>query len=209
MAIDILPVQALAESPISPTSTLGPYRRVDYARLPDEPRCELIYGRFYLSPSPRALHQIAAQLLWRRLDDIALRIGGIAFMAPLDTVLADHTVVQPDILYISPQRIAIVGQWIEGAPDLVIEVLSPGTARRDRSEKLRAYAELGVSEYWMADWMERQIDFMVNRDGKFHVVLPLDGVYRSEVLPGIELDLADFWDDFERRIPPSARSGKS
>jgi hypothetical protein len=61
----------------------------------------------------------------------------------------------------------------------------------------------------MADWTERQIDFLVNRDGKFHVALPLDGVYRSEVLPGIELDLADFWDDFERRIPPSARSGKS
>ncbi|HEV7517367.1 MAG TPA: Uma2 family endonuclease [Thermoanaerobaculia bacterium] len=209
MAIDILPVQALAESPISPTSTLGPYRRVDYGRLPDEPRCELIYGRFYLSPSPRPLHQIVAQLLWRRLDDIAVRIGGIAFMAPLDTILADHTVVQPDLLYISPQRISIVGKGIEGAPDLVVEVLSPGTARRDRSEKLRAYAELGVREYWMADWAEHQIEFLVNRDGQFQVALPLDGIYRSAVLPEIELDLADFWQAVESRIPPTARPDQS
>jgi Uma2 family endonuclease len=205
MAIDVLPIQALSESPISPDSAIGPYRRADYARLPDEPRCELVYGKFYLSPSPTLLHQIVVRRLCRRLEDIADPLGGVVSAAPLDTILSDHTVVQPDILYISPERLSIAGKWIEGAPDLVVEVLSPGTARYDCSEKLRAYAELGVREYWIADANERKIEFLVNRDGQFHVVLPRDGIYRSEVLPEIGLDLADFWDDVERRTPPGAR----
>jgi Uma2 family endonuclease len=201
MAIDVLPVEALAESPFSPASTLGPFRRADYARLPDEPRCELIYGRFYLSPSPTSLHQIIVSLLWRRLDDIASKSGGTAFVSPLDTALSDHTVVQPDILYVTPERKSIVRERIEGAPDLVVEVRSPATARRDRGEKLRAYAEFGVREYWLVDPPARQIDFLVNRDGRFQVDLPLDEVYRSEVLPEIELDLAGFWNEVERRMP--------
>jgi Uma2 family endonuclease len=207
--LDVLPVEALAGSPVSPSSTLGPYRRADYARLPDEPRCELIYGRFYLSPSPTPLHQLLVRLLSRRLEDVADRTGGMAFFAPLDTALSDHTVVQPDVLYLTKERISAVRERIEGAPDLVVEVLSPGTARRDRGEKLRAYAELGVREYWIADWAERQIDFVANQDGQFQFVLPLDGVYRSETLPGIELDLTDLWEEFERRVPPGLRSDQT
>jgi Uma2 family endonuclease len=204
MALDVLPVEPLAESPASPASTLGPYRRTDYARLPDEPRCELIYGRFYLSPSPTPLHQIVVFLLWRRLEDIASQSGGIALGAPLDTALAEHTVVQPDILYVTAERSSIVCERIEGAPDLVVEVLSPSTARRDRGEKLRAYAELGVREYWIADSAARHIELLVNRDGQFQVVMPLDGVYRSPVLSEIALDLVDFWDEVERRTPSSS-----
>lgn len=208
MAIDVLPVQALSESPITPASTLGPYRRADYERLPDEPRCELIYGRFYLSPSPTPLHQLLVRLLSKRLGAIADRTDNLLFFAPLDTALSDHTVVQPDLLYIAKERKEIVGDRVEGAPDLVVEVLSPGTARYDHSEKLRAYAELGVREYWIANGAEREVEFLVNREGRFQVVSPRDGVYRSEVLPEIELDLTDFWDEVERRTPPGARPEK-
>src|SRR5436305_14562476 len=101
MAIDVLPIQALSESPVTPASTLGPYRRADYERLPDEPRCELIYGRFYLSPSPTPLHQLLVRLLSQRLGAIADSVHDLLFFAPLDTELSDHTVVQPDILYIT------------------------------------------------------------------------------------------------------------
>ena len=204
MPLDLLPVEPLAESPVSPASELGPYRRADYARLPDEPRCELLYGRFYLSPSPTSLHQIVVFLLWRRLEEIASQSGGSALGAPLATALADHTVVQPDILYVTAERSAIVRERIEGAPDLVVEVLSPKTARRDRGEKLRAYAELGVREYWIADPAVRHVELLVNRDGQFQVALPLDGVYRSAVLPEIALDLVDLWNEVERRTPRSS-----
>jgi Uma2 family endonuclease len=201
MATDILPVEALAEGLVSPASTLGPYRRADYERLPDEPRHELLYGRFYLSPSPLFLHQLIISYILQRLGQIARETGGSAVTAPMDVYLSDHTVVQPDILYLTRERTALVRERIEGPPDLVVEVLSPRTARRDRGEKLRAYAELGVREYWLADGMARQIEFLVNRDGRFEVALPIDGIYRSEVLPEITLDLADIWSEVEKRTP--------
>lgn len=107
--------------------------------------------------------------------------------------MADHSVVQRDVIYVSAERLPIVGERIEGVPDLLVEVLSPGTARRDRGEKLKLYAESGVPEYWILDAAERQIEFLVNRNGSFVVALPVDGVYRSQALPEVLLDLADFW----------------
>lgn len=206
MVLAVLPIQALSESPITPASTLGPYRRADYERLPEEPRCELIYGRFYLSPSPTPFHQLLVRLLSRRLGEIADRTGNLLFFAPMDTELSDHTVVQPDLLYILKEREGIVGDRVEGAPDLVVEVLSPGTARYDRSEKLSAYAELGVREYWIVNGGEREIDFLVSREERFQVVSPRDGLYRSEIMPEIEIDLADFWSEVDRRTPSRARA---
>ena len=193
--------EALAQEPLGPRSGLGPYRRPDYERLPDEPRHELLYGRLYVTPSPTARHQTVSLLLSHRLDALAREIGGMVFTAPLDVALADHTVVQPDLLYLSPERQHRVQERVEGAPDLAIEIISPRTARRDRGEKLRAYAELGVQEYWIVDPAARQIEFLTNRDGRFQVELPLDGVYRSPLLPGIVLDLVDLWGEVDRRFP--------
>src|SRR5437763_9287311 len=75
-------VALLKEPPISPDSDLGPYRRGDYEALPDEPRCELIFGRFYLSPSPSLLHQTVLLVLSRLLDDIAMAVGGRGLTDP-------------------------------------------------------------------------------------------------------------------------------
>lgn len=138
-------VALLDESPLAPPADLGPYRRPDYETLPDEPRCELILGRFYLSPSPSPLHQTVVALLWQHLNQLAKRSGGLAFVAPLDVFLADHSVVQPDVIYASASRRSLVGERIEGSPDLLGEVLSRGTARRDRGEKLSLYARSPAS----------------------------------------------------------------
>jgi Uma2 family endonuclease len=118
-----------------------------------------------------------------RLHEVAERTGGAVAIAPLDVTLADHSVVQPDVIYVSASRLEIVGDRIEGAPDLLVEVLSPGTSRRDRNEKLKLYAESGVREYWIVDAVERQIEFLVNDSGTFHVALPVDDRYRSAALP--------------------------
>ena len=97
-------VTLLEQPPPTLHRKLGPYRRADYAALPDEPRCELIFGRLYLSPSPVLLHEfLVAHLAWR-LKELAARTGGMAVVAPMDVHLAEHSVVQPDILYISPER---------------------------------------------------------------------------------------------------------
>ncbi|HVT19691.1 MAG TPA: Uma2 family endonuclease [Thermoanaerobaculia bacterium] len=197
-------VEILTETPVVPSSTLGPYRHADYLELPDEPRCELIYGRFYLMHSPALIHQIIASQLWLRLDAIAVVAGGLAVIAPMAVLLADHSTVEPDVTYVSAERLGIAKRWIEGVPDLIVEVLSPGTARRDRREKLRLYAESGVREYWIVDPEVRQIEFLVaslGTAGRLEVALPDGDVYRSQVLPEIVLDLADFWREVECRTP--------
>jgi len=193
-------VAFLTEPPLVPPAELGPYRRHDYMALPAEPRCELIFGTFYISPSPLVLHQIVVLLLHTLLDRIGDSTGGLALAAPLDVTLADHSVVQPDVIYVSAASRAIVQDRIEGAPDLLVEVLSPGTARRDRGEKLLLYAEAGVREYWIVDPRERQIEFLVNEGGRFVVALSAGTEYRSEVLPEIRLDLAAFWREMDRKL---------
>jgi Uma2 family endonuclease len=193
-------VALLKEPPLSPPDDLGPYRREDYETLSGEPRCELIYGRFYVSPSPSVVHQVVAFAFARHLYGIASAVGGKVLAAPMDVALADHSVVQPDVLYISPSRKAILKERIEGVPDLVVEVLSPGTSRRDRGDKLALYAAMGVPEYWIADAIERQIELLVNEGGRFVVALPEGGVYRSRALPEIHLDLAVFWKKVEEDL---------
>jgi Uma2 family endonuclease len=193
-------IPLLKDIPFAPPADLGPFRRKDYEALPAEPRCELIYGRFYLSPSPSALHQMVLFLLAGKLEQIARKVRAWVFVAPLDVSLFNHSVTQPDIIYISAARRRIVKERIEGAPDLVVEVLSPGTARRDRGEKLRLYAEAGVREYWIFDPPERQIEFLRNEGGQFVVALPKDGVYRSPAIPELALDVAEFWREIEERL---------
>ncbi len=181
----------------------GPYRRADYAALPDEPRCELIHGRFYLSPSPSPLHQFVVAHLCRVLYDLAEATGGLALPAPSDVHLADHTVAQPDVLYVSPERRDIVQAWIEGAPDLVVEVLSPSTARTDRVLKLNRYAEAGVREYWLVDPVARTIEFRVSDGGRFVAHVPSGGSWTSPVLTGLGLDVDALWAAVERKFGPS------
>lgn len=199
-------VALLEETPLAPSAALGPYRREDYDRLPDQPRCELIYGRIFMTPSPTPRHQVIALEIWQRLRDFASHQGGIAFAAPLDVELADHSVVQPDVLYLSAERRERIGEKrVIEAPDLLVEVLSPGTARRDRGDKLRLYAESGVLEYWIVDPAERQIEFLVaeqlGEGARFVVAVPAGPVYRSRAAAGFELDLEELWGEVGRLLP--------
>ena len=180
------------ETPAAPRPDLGPYRRADYLALPDEPRCELLYGRLALMTAPTVGHQQVVIRLSRLLLDFADRTGGQALVSPVDVELADHSIVQPDVIYVRADRTAILGTRVEGAPDLVIEVLSPSTARRDLGEKLRLYGESGIREYWIVDPGLGTFEFLALATGSFSLRLPEDGIYRS-TLEGLELDLAAFW----------------
>lgn len=196
-------VTLLEQPPPTVPSEPGPYRRADYAALPDEPRCELIHGRFYLSPSPRRVHQFLVTQFWQLLHVVAEERGGEALVAPMDVHLADHTVVQPDVLYVSPDRQEILQEWIEGAPDLVVEVLSPRTARLDRVLKLNRYAEAGVREYWLVDRVAGTIELRVNDGGRFVAHVPSDGSWKSPVVTGIELDVDALWAGMELTFGPA------
>lgn len=119
----------------------------------------------------------------------------------MDVVLDDRNVLQPDLLYLTKGRLKQVSKHVTGPPSLVVEVLSPSTANRDRQEKLDLYAKFGVPEYWIVDPEMRSIEFLVNDGGRYVVVTAREDVYRSGVTPEIEIRLADFWGEVERRMP--------
>jgi Uma2 family endonuclease len=193
----MVPVVYETEAPFGVRTDLGPYREADYLALPDEPRCELLYGRFVLMTSPVVRHQEVLGRLLRLFLDFADRSQGRAIIAPMDVRLADHSVVQPDLIYITPGRSSTIHQRIRGAPDLLVEILSPSTARRDLGEKLRLYAESDIREYWVVDPVGGTFEFLVNDGGAFRVRLAESEIYRSEAVPGLEIDLDAFW----RSIP--------
>ncbi len=134
-----------------------------YAALPDDGhRYEVVDGVLYMSPSPKEIHQDA--VLWLAYYLIPrIRVAGLGrvYLAPFDVELMPDTVVQPDVMVVLNARLdRITSSHIKGAPDLVIEVLSPGTALYDRSEKQNAYAHAGVTEYWLADPEARAIEVL-------------------------------------------------
>jgi Uma2 family endonuclease len=192
-----MPVTYETETPLAPRGDLGPYRQADYLALPDEPRCELLYGRLLVTPAPTVRHQRVVGRLFRLLLELAERSAGEAIVSPVDVVLADHSIVQPDVIYVTKARSSILRSRVEGAPDLVVEILSPGTARRDLGEKLRLYAESGVAEYWIVDPGLETFEFLENAGDGFRLRLPEGGTYRSSAITGLELDLEAFW----RAIP--------
>ena len=184
----------------SPPSALGPHRATDYWELPEGELVELIYGRLVVSPSPRYSHQATSLLLSEWIMGVARKGGGRAAAAPFDVVLADHSIVQPDLCYFSKQRRATIKQYAEGPPDLAIEILSPSNTRRDRLEKMQLYAESGVGEYWIVDPNERQFEFYLNQEGKFEVQRQADDKFVSPRLPELAINLADFWRDVAQQL---------
>lgn len=171
----------------------GPYRLADYLALPDGPRCEIFRGHLVVTPAPQYLHQRVIGVLYEVLVHYARRAGGVAVLSPADVVLGEDTIVQPDVFFLKEESLSKADKWITGAPDLVVEVVSPGQARRDRMHKQKLYLEAGVPEYWIVDGDERTIDFLVNRDGRFELESPDEESYRSPTLPCFEMHLARFW----------------
>jgi Uma2 family endonuclease len=183
----------------SPPSTLGPYRAADYWALPEGEPVELIRGNLVMSPSPYYLHQVISLLLSEFVLQAARKGGGKGCAAPMDVELADHSIPQPDLIYIAKERRNIVKRHVVGPPDLVIEILSEDV-RRDRVDKLNIYAEFGVAEYWIVDPEKRQFDFLINREGRFEVQPQYDNRYQSPRLAELSIDLLAFWAEVDRLI---------
>ena len=148
----------------------GDWTVADYMRLENPPgfRYELIEGHLLMSPSPNYSHQSAVVILTELMSSHVRRNRlGVVLVAPFDVVpnLEDRkTAVQPDILFISNARRTIIQKThAAGAPDLVVEAISPRRESIDRDEKFRKYAEAGVREYWIIDPLNRKIEIWVRR----------------------------------------------
>jgi Uma2 family endonuclease len=176
----------------------GEWTYDDYSRLPDNGfRYEVIEGELFMSPAPTIQHQrILFALIHQLANHLEQRkIKGEALAAPVDVNLPGvASPVQPDLLYVSEGRLHFIKeQTIEGAPDLIIEILSPSTAQYDRQTKFQAYARAGVREYWLVDPEQCLIEIYVLR-GHAYALLgsfgPSDTI-RSEVLPEFSLLVSD------------------
>jgi Uma2 family endonuclease len=124
----------------------------DYYQLPEDGnQYELFSGKLELKPSPTTIHQRMSQRLMRKLVDTCEN-ENIIMHAPVDVILSENETRQPDILMIHRSRESIIEvHAVVGPPDLVIEILSPSTAKRDRTVKKESYAQFGVPEYWIVD----------------------------------------------------------
>src|SRR5690606_14943093 len=178
----------------------GSARVADYMALPEGTPVELIKGELIVSPAPLYIHQAVLIRLTELLAPIARAEGGKLAVAPTDVILADDTVVQRDLMYITKARRHILRQRVEGAPDLVVEIISPSHARRDRVHKLALYAEHGVAEYWIVDPQDKVVEFMTLVDGSYQVEVPVGDTYKSKLVPTMELNLVDFWAEIDRMV---------
>ena len=153
-------------------STAIKYTYADYLETSDDERYELLYGELVMAPAPREIHQ---SILGRLHIDMGVFLDehnlGYIYFSPFDVVLSDENVVQPDLLFISNERAHIITpDNIQGAPDLVVEILSPATAERDKTVKFELYAEHGVQEYWIVDPDARTITVFLLDGGAFEEV---------------------------------------
>jgi len=139
----------------------------DYLQMPEGERYEVLEGDLKMVPAPSERHQRVVLALSYVLVTQVERLGlGRVNIAPLDVILEDDTVVQPDLCIVLKDRLSIVApEGLRGAPDLMVEVLSPRTAARDREVKRRLYGRYGVREYWIVDPDGRTVEVVVNNGG--------------------------------------------
>jgi Uma2 family endonuclease len=171
------------------TTSAVRFTYADYVNLPEESHHEILDGDLLMSPSPSTLHQ---RVVLRVLEIVSAWAksthAGEAFVAPLDVVLSEMDVVQPDVLFVASGRSEIVKErGVFGAPDLVVEVLSKATAERDRTVKAKLYARAGVKELWLVDPDAKTIEVLVNGPEGFtpQSIARGDEAVRSNVAPGL------------------------
>ncbi|KRT71552.1 MAG: hypothetical protein XU13_C0044G0006 [Candidatus Rokubacteria bacterium CSP1-6] len=170
----------------------------DYCALPnDGRRYEILEGELFVTPSPSRAHQaFAANLLIALKPFAAAQDLGEVFIAPFDVILEKTSVVVPDLLFVSRQRLGIVtDRGVEGAPDLIVEILSPGTARRDRVEKAQLYARHGVRHYWLVDPDARTVEAFELVEGRYQRTVQLAGeaTFAPSLFPGLAVSLRSLW----------------
>lgn len=167
----------------------------DLRHMPDDGRrYEIIEGELVVSPSPKWRHQ---RCVWnlagllRRAEEAGF---GVAVAAPMDVVFSEHSVTEPDLLFIAKERQAIVTEDnVQGAPDLVIEVLSESTRDRDLRSKLHLYAVHGVRWYWVVAPDAEVVRRFELADGAYaeQPTLHAGDVLACPAFPGVEIDTAE------------------
>lgn len=176
----------------------GHWTYEDYLTLPEDgKRYEIIDGVLYMAPAPDRWHQKSSGRLFSYLlmyvEDAGL---GEVYAAPFDVVLGPRFVVQPDIVVVLNTNLNIItDKRIVGAPDLLVEVASPSTARFDRREKLNTYACAGVPEYWIINPTARSVEVLLLENASYHSCGIFEGQAQipSKVVPDFPIAVGKFF----------------
>ena len=173
----------------------------DYLLFPEDgQRHQLIDGEHVVTPAPRLRHQLAVGNLYVMLAVFVRehRLGRVV-LSPMDAILSEHDVVQPDVLFVRTGNEAILQDWVRGAPDLVVEVLSPSTRRLDEIRKRDVYERFGIAEYWLVDPDAQAIKVYRLAGGSYGrgvLLSARDGdALGSPQLPGFEAPVAAVFTD--------------
>jgi Uma2 family endonuclease len=160
----------------------------DYFQRPEYDQHDLIQlidGEVIIGTPPIPKHQAIVREILIILTLIARQTGGDAYAAPIEVVLNEHNVFEPDVLYLTPDSNCTIGdKRLNGAPELVVEVLSPGIAKHDRETKYRAYETYGVREYWIVDPVHETVEVWIQEDSRFlrKGAFATDDTFESSVL---------------------------
>jgi Uma2 family endonuclease len=171
----------------------------DFCALPDDGRrYEILDGDLYMSLSPETPHQdIVGNLFAILHQHIRGQKLGRVFVAPLDVLLDEHNIVEPDLIFVSTERRAIITRKnIQGAPDLLVEVLSPSTSKRDLRDKRNVYARSGVRFYWIIDPDEHTLlELQLSGNAYSAIATHKQGAtIRPMLFPDLSLDLDSLWE---------------
>ena len=167
----------------------------DYLLLPEDgKRYEVIEGDLYMTPALLTRHQIIVGRLHHHLMSyFEKQAFGTALMAPCDVLLSETDVLQPDLIVVLPGGLAtITEKHIQGPPDVVVEILSPSTAKRDRELKRKRYEYFGVREYWLVDPSTSCFEILRLQNGQFlnQVSVISPDQCSTDLLPGFIIDLS-------------------
>lgn len=172
----------------------------DYVTLPDDLNIyEVIEGELYMTPAPVPKHQEVCHNLQRILGNHVRKHNlGKIYPAPIDVVLDKSNVLQPDILFISKDNLSVIGEKnIQGAPDLVIEILSPTTVKKDRIIKMKTYARHGIKNLWFIDPNNQTLEaFELDAKRKtYRLTSGLTGEeeFSPSLFPDLCIPLKDLW----------------
>ncbi len=165
----------------------------DYLKTPEGASYQLIGGELIMSPSPELFHQDILGNIYDQLREFVKkkRLGKV-YVAPADVYFTHTETYQPDLIFVSHKRLHIIGKKkIQGAPDMVVEILSPGTAKYDLEHKKEVYESHGVKEYWIVHPKEKVVEVFSNSADGFVLIKRAreTGVVKSKVLEGFSLSL--------------------
>lgn len=169
-----------------------PFTVDDFDALPEDGnRYEVIGGVLRVSPAPEIDHQLVqARLFGAFLNFLDLRDAGVAFVGPTDVQFSQFDIVEPDIVVVLNDNFNVLREKrIVGAPDILVEIVSPLSGSRDRVRKAVLYALNGVREYWLVEPKEKTVIVLTLVNGVFVPIEQPEGIARSVLLDGFDVPL--------------------